>query len=163
MEKRVCVWDACEEGDLDALQQWFPYGPNDQRINSRGDTVLHLVVKSAYVHVFDWLVSYSLNLNAQDDYGTTPLMQACSDNQEPMIRRLLAHGASVSEQDCMERTALHWACITGRLDEVTLLLEHGADPDVRDRWGRVPEDLLPSDSGIRALLQSAHEHGCGLK
>jgi len=61
-------------------------------------------------------------------------------------------------------TALHEACWSVHYDAVKLFLECGADPDIRDKEGKKPYDLLheyyvPNVCGqIKALFESDKQH-----
>ena len=61
-------------------------------------------------------------------------------------------------------TTLHKACLARHYDAVKLILECGADPDIRDKEGRKPYNLLPrfrvSDDcePIKALFESDKQH-----
>jgi uncharacterized protein len=166
MERRDDVVRAARRrGNLEALQRLFPDDPTEWR-SPRGDSLLHLVVRTSQVPVLDWLLTFPFDVNRPSIYGHTPLMGACVYRQEAMVRRLLAQGAHVQATDRVGRTALHNACAHSWMGGVVVLLEQGANPDARDQKGRLPEDHLPVSSPRRATLCAlleAARHGCGLK
>jgi uncharacterized protein len=165
MNLNIQVISACQQGDLMALQRWFPDGPAEWR-SSRGSSLLHWVVKTPHVLVLNWLLTFPMDVNESNYYGTTPLMWTCVYRQEAMARRLLAQGAQVHVADSAGRTALHYACSEGWIEGATLLLEYGANPEAQDQQGRLPEDTWPVSSPRRATLCAlldAARHGCGLR
>jgi ankyrin repeat protein len=159
------VRTACREGDVEALQRWFPDDPTQWR-SPLGESLLHYVVQTPHLPVLDWLLTFPIDVNMPNVYGYTPLMRACCYGQEAMVRRLLDHGAHVHATDSEGWTALHNACSREWVEAVALLLEQGADPEVRNHKGRLPEDLLSVSSPHCATLLNlldAARLGCGLK
>jgi uncharacterized protein len=156
---------ACQEGNVAALQLWFPDGPTQWR-SPGGSSLLHMAAHTPHLPVLDWLLTFPFDVNESTQYGATPLMWACHGCQPIMARRLLAHGAQVHVADSAGFTSLHYACSEGWIEGATLLLEYGADPEARDERGRLPEDHWPVPNPrratLRALLDAARQ-GCGLK
>jgi uncharacterized protein len=159
------VYEACQQGDVAALQRLFPEDPTQWR-GPGGNSLLHVVVQTPHVPVLDWLLTFPLDVNAPTPNGYTPLVWACVYRQQATARRLLAQGADVQATDSKGRTALHWTCMYGWAGGVAWLLERGADPDTRDGQGHLPEDYLsvpsPHYATLRGLLDAARQ-GCGLK
>jgi hypothetical protein len=67
------------------------------------------------------------DINALDEYGFTPLIEACIANNLEMATRLISHGADVKKQDPTGGCPLSWAVENNNLELAQLLLEHGAD------------------------------------
>jgi uncharacterized protein len=165
MERTRAVYAACQEGDVEALQRWFPDGPTEWR-DSTGHSLLHWVVQTPHVSVLDWLQTFSFNVDVRTDGRSTPLMGACCCGQKVMVRWLLAQGADLRATDCLGRTALHYACMYRWVDGAAWLLEQGADPEARDDEDLLPEDHWSVSSPHHATfcdLLDAARHGCGLK
>ena len=57
----------------------------------------------------------------------TPLINACDDNDEIAVRRLVANGANVNELDTYKTTALMGACLHGYVEIAQFLVDNGAD------------------------------------
>lgn len=99
---------------------------------------LHSAVVSNDTDAVRALLATGAALSVTDDDGHTPLEVA----RDPDIARLLiAAGAPVSSKG--ETTPLHRAVELGWTDVAEMLLERGADPGSRDRFGDLPQDLLP--------------------
>lgn len=77
------------------------------------------------------LLEKGVNVNAQDDYGMTPLMWAAQRGKEAVVGRLLeVEGIDLSHQESIDRnTALAFAIIFKHAPIVKRLLDAGADPD----------------------------------
>jgi ankyrin repeat protein len=86
----------------------------------------------------DLLLSWGVNVNAQDDEGVTALMLAARDGNTALVQQLLDRGARVDVRSRMGWTALTYAAWKGHPDIARRLLKAGADPAVADRSGWSP-------------------------
>lgn len=77
-------------------------------------------------------IKLGYDVNAQDDFGHTPLMEAAYWNEIEVTRLLLEAGADVNIQDKYGSTALIEAAGYGRLEIVKRLLIAGANINVLD-------------------------------
>ena len=82
----------------------------------------------------------------------TPLHQACTDGDEPMVELLLRFGADANLLDYGHRVALHAAAEAGAAGCVRLLVKHGARVNVRDLEGITPLDLAQCAACQRDLV-----------
>jgi ankyrin repeat protein len=175
------LFQTIREGNLDKLTRLLPRGPGYETPDVNGHTCLHYVVETSHVHLLDWFLTFSPNLEVRDMLGATPLIRLCTSYRRnrcavAMGRRLLAHGADVHATERMGCSALHVACLFLWVDGVALLLEYGADPDgvaviysQTDHTYRsyypdhfVGDTSCPRKAAIRDLLFAARG-GCGLK
>ena len=79
---------------------------------------------------------------------TTSLWSAISSGDQSALSTILSENskaAAVRSKD--GRGPLFWAYEYGVADMVQLLISHGADPNVKDRKGKAPGDLIGSVSG----------------
>lgn len=78
-------------------------------------------------------------VNSVNEFGKTPLMSACSkeDNGE-IVQLLLENGADANSVDSKGRTPLMFACVFQNYETVQLLLENGTDINCMDSEGRTP-------------------------
>jgi ankyrin repeat protein len=149
------VYAACQQGDLKALQRWFPGNPTQWR-SPWGLSLLHMVVHTPHVPVLDWLLTFSFDVNGRTLDGDTPLMWACGYTREDMTRRLLNSGAHVQATDPGGRTALHVACARTWLEGATVLLEYGAPVNAKDLDGQTALHVACSRTwlkGVPVLLE----------
>lgn len=76
------------------------------------------------------------DVNTPDEYGYTPLHEACERGNPDTARLLIDAGADVNARDRVGYIPLHLACLeSGNPDTARLLLEHGTDVNARDGRG----------------------------
>jgi ankyrin repeat protein len=113
-------------------------------ITRDGMTALHYAALAGHFDVAEVLLRYHSDVNALDNHGRTPLMEAChagpwkSEPAEAIIQLLLDHNAEID---------LFQAAAMGR----TGLIE-----SILDRDGRVMDS--PDDQGKTALFHAAHNN-----
>lgn len=100
------------------------------------------------------LLARGADLNARDEAGETPLMQAAVNADARMVQLLLEHDADANARSPQSEPVLMRA-IHDR-EKLQLLLDHGARPDVRTF---VSAAGLP---GSRAVLERLQRAGCRL-
>ncbi len=100
--------------------------------------LLSLVFAGGVYMTYKALEKFNVFSEAFEIEGTTPLMEAASENDTEAISTLLDDGADVNEVDSEGSSALHWAVYSGQLDAAALLLESGADPNTVDTYDSTP-------------------------
>eukprot|EP00644_Phytophthora_capsici_P011191 jgi/Phyca11/545576/estExt2_Genewise1Plus.C_PHYCAscaffold_180261 len=142
---------ACGRGNVDLVREWISRGCNPNAGDASGWSALHYAADYCQLDVINLLVEMTtendsnndsktstLDVNARDGHGWTPLMCAAANGHVPVIKRLLALGAGISLTSSEHRSALHWAAIRGMATAVSELLAAGADPCQADRCGWTP-------------------------
>ena len=98
-------------------------------------TPLHYAAAYGSLEAFRAILSAGPDVNAQNDFGATPLMWAITEPEK--VRLLVAAGADVNAKSKMGRTALYLAAANdGSAATVRLLLDHGAKVEGRMYWWR---------------------------
>lgn len=95
------------------------------------------------------MVQSGVVINEIDEYGYTPLIEACIVNETEKVQLLLAHGADPNFADSTGGTALQWAAENANLAIAKLLLDAGANPNAFAFSGQ-PVITMP-------LLREQHE------
>jgi ankyrin repeat protein len=100
-------------------------------------------------------------MNRQNKEGTSPLMNACRNGHEHVVRHLLGLGVDTTLFDGNGWTALTHAASRGSVPIMAQLLDAGADIDWQDkeRWTPLMEAASKNNPEAVALLL---ERGCGL-
>lgn len=107
-----------------------------------GQTVLHMAIICGYENIED-IFSRGANINANDNFGNTPLIFATRYNYDmtDIVRSLLNLRPDLEAKDLNGMTALHWAASQGKLEVVELLVEKNANTEAIDNNGKTPLDL----------------------
>jgi len=77
------------------------------------------------------------DVNANDEFGFTPLLHAASSGHKEIVELLISNGANVNAKGDLGTTPLLWAAINGHKQVVELLIAKGADVMAK-RAGRTP-------------------------
>lgn len=108
--------------------------------------------------VLSYLLKKGLHPDIHDQYGTTPLMEACRFGRAKCARQLVLAGADVNAKDKEKRTVLMYASDGAASSKVVeLLIANGAKADERDAHGCTALMRAASRGNIavvRALLQA---------
>lgn len=104
-----------------------------------GQTVLHVLAAKVMFGVdLEWLVRSELGqrmIDARDQKGVTPLIEAASPSTQHLVDPLIRGGADVNARDRTGITALMVAASVGATHSCAMLIMHGADIDAVDRSG----------------------------
>lgn len=92
------------------------------------------------------------DLNAKDEYGSTPLTIAATFGKTEVARALIEAGADVNLQNNEGSTPLHTAAFFCRTEILEMLLNHGADKEIRNNFGHTALETVsgPFDS-VKAI------------
>jgi len=101
-------------------------------------TALHAAAANGQLRVLQWLVERKAEVNAQDESGYTPLLNACDAQHLAVARLLLLHGADPDVQPVFGPTPLVSAASQGDLQMLDLLLGSGAKVSLPDAHGVSP-------------------------
>ena len=123
---------AAEDGDLAGVQAELDKGVdvnvNNKLVGSGGGTPLHYATTKA---IAELLIANGADVNAQNDYGETPLDYDAWYNSETEIADLLReHGG--------KHGVINGAAAGGNIEAVKEFLVAGTDVNVKDGWGWTP-------------------------
>lgn len=107
------------------------------------ETLLHFFAVESEPELVRALASLGSDLNAENEFGNTPLMEALILNHLPMVQLLLELGANPNWQSSRgKNTALHVAADYGLKDAVPVLLRFGANPEIPNEHSETPADII---------------------
>jgi ankyrin repeat protein len=125
-------------------------GANIDAQTCNGFTPLHMAVMKESEPVARLLLENGADFRKEYpdcDRRCTALHMASLFGATAIVQLLLEKGADISAQDIDLQTPLHYAVKVkgrkwrGNVGTVRYLIENNADMDVRDMWGRRPQDL----------------------
>uniref|UniRef100_A0AAT9UQT6 Ankyrin repeat containing protein n=1 Tax=Apapanepox virus TaxID=3049969 RepID=A0AAT9UQT6_9POXV len=109
-------------------------------LKTYGDTILlDNYIKTFFVYneirnlKIAWiLLKYGANVNAQSDYGITPLHIAAESGSLKMVTLLLNNGANVNSLTKYGESALHYAASVKDIEMCRLLLQYNIDVNIKN-------------------------------
>ncbi|KAK6211420.1 pfs domain-containing protein [Colletotrichum tabaci] len=144
---------AAAQTDLAEIQQAVKSHPwAMHQLNHRGETPLHVAVRSGNLDGVRELLRLGCGVNQRDGFGYTPLMEAVRLSHVAMVQWLLDAGCAVDDKNNLSLTALHLAaelCNESSTQILRSLLSAGASATVTG----------PDASGF--LHRVAYHSGCG--
>jgi ankyrin repeat protein len=150
--------EAAFNSNTDLIKALLAAGADPNTAGPDGQTAIMVIARSSNVAAAKLLLDRGANPNAKESQrGQTALMWAAASSKAPMMRELLAHGATVdtaSDTDLMTplvsgepraqprppggETALLFSTREGCMDCVKALIEKGANIDLGDPEGVTP-------------------------
>ncbi len=103
------------------------------------------------------LLDAGVNINAQDEWGDTPLHKAVSSGRKDLVQLLIENGAYIDTRDKLGRTALHEAVYRKEAEIGKILIDAGADVSVIAKNGLTPLDWAWLQ--CRELMEPLRKHG----
>ncbi|KAG7401045.1 Retinoic acid induced 14 [Phytophthora boehmeriae] len=170
---------ACGRGHLELVREWVSRGCNPNAGDGSGWSSLHYAADYGQLEVLNLLVEMTalppgvdtadisltnrrtLEINARDAHGWTPLICAAANGYVEVLQRLLELGADISLPSVEKRSALHWAATRGMTTAMSALLAAGADVNQVDRSGWTPLQCAMLH-GNAACVTILTEHGASL-
>ncbi len=135
------ITDAVAKVDLDTVKRLLPQVEFLAiKPVGGGGSLVHAAIPHHNVALVELLLTHpDADVNAQDDFGETPLHRCARHGTEAMAEFLLAHGADPNIRDSAGWTPLHETTINSLNSVAAVLLAHGADPNVPlPRSGETP-------------------------
>ncbi|RNF16922.1 ankyrin repeat protein [Trypanosoma conorhini] len=130
VQRKETIYDACRLGNEARVEEYVRHGGCVTERDANKMTLLHHAAFSGNVRILDAILSVqpmqTVDLDAADAGGWTPLHYAAERGLTAVVERLLEEGANLNAKDEMRRTPLHLAAAAGHVDVLQLLLKHGA-------------------------------------
>tara|TARA_R110002073_G_scaffold210137_1_gene370682 strand:- start:245 stop:553 length:309 start_codon:yes stop_codon:yes gene_type:complete len=100
----------------------------------------------------------NLQVNLQNRYGQTALINTAANGRHEVTHSLLAHGVNVHIKDINGRDALMFAVEKDQAATVKILLKCGTNRNTKDTNGHIALSIAKNnrDNDIVLLLQSIH-------
>lgn len=105
---RTAMHLAIKNDAVETIKKFLEHDVNMMIIDNRMNTLLHLATKYNSINTLEFLCSNKeLNVNVQNEYGSTPLHNAAFNGDTTAISILLKSGADITVQDSDGRIPLY--------------------------------------------------------
>ncbi|KAL9038878.1 MAG: hypothetical protein Q9214_005106 [Letrouitia sp. 1 TL-2023] len=136
--KTTLYW-AVQADDADKVSKLLAHGADANKSSHQGRTPTHAAARAGSLLALVELLKYSPNVNAQDAFGCTPLMNALSkSNNLKLIKLLIENGADANIPNTKGWCPTHVLATYEYASLLRYLHTHGADMDVADNDGMTP-------------------------
>lgn len=109
-------------GDTAKAALLLEMGANRAAVGRCGQTAAAHAIPRNGVAMLHWLVDQNFDLEARDDFGCTPLMEAAQSGKVDSVRFLASHGVDLYKTSNTNTRALQMA---SDIDVVRVLVDHG--------------------------------------
>jgi ankyrin repeat protein len=147
------LWLATAGDDNAAFNALIKTTPDVNAVGGKADsTALHKAIENENIMMVKTLLAHKkIDVDARDNRGRTPLIQAAWYSGPTIIRMLVRKGASVNAACKRGGTALMASAAEGEIDSVKYLLENGADVDATTDAGNTPLHGIDDDRIVNIL------------
>jgi ankyrin len=124
--------DAARNHDVPALRALLAQKPDVNARSGDGSTALLWLAHWNEPETADLLLHNGADPNAANDFGMTPLSEACTNAGGPLVRLLLKNGAKPDTAIATGETPLMTCAKSGSADGVLMLVEFGATVNAKE-------------------------------
>lgn len=126
------VHELVERNDLERVKQYVEQKHSINKANRYKETALHLARTPEMVEL---LIKGGANVNIENHFGDSPLLQAVYRGNHGLVEMLIKHGADLNHRNRFGDTPLQEAVNRDLIVMVALLVERGADINAQGRHG----------------------------
>jgi len=134
------------KGNINAVELLINQGGDVHQRNGFGLNMLHVAAQGDQSSSLYCFKKLNVDINAQDDKGSTPLHWACYSHSEIALSYILAWKPLLDKPDFEGQTCLHLAVkAVSMMKNVRLarfIMLRGADKDITDKKGKTASDLI---------------------
>ena len=155
--------NAIENKDTETVRSLLKQQINVNTPQVDGSTALAWAAHWDDLKTADLLIRVGANVNAINDYGVSPLWEACNNGSAAMVERLAAAGANLNATLLRTgETALLRCARTGNADAVKSLLDHGADVNAKEKQKGQTALMWALEERHPDIARELIEHGADL-
>ena len=156
---------AVESGCKEKVERLLTQKADISATDDQANGVLHLSSARGATEIIRFLLETdrSLDINARNSEGQTPLLLAAKNGHHPSVALLLDSGASTQFEDESDQTLLHHVASNGRLDILSLLKSKcvNFDLEAKSNMGETPL-LLAVEKGHALMVLELLEQGANI-
>eukprot|EP00854_Cymbomonas_tetramitiformis_P023779 gene23779-28828_t len=142
--------DAASNADLSLVELLITNGVNPDEGDYDKRTALHLASAEGHDKVVEYLLSKGANVNIEDRWGGTPLLDAISHDQSVVINTLLKYKAHIPHGHAKNK--LFTFASEGNLAGLSALAKCGIDFDTSDYDNRSPMHLAAAGGFLECVF-----------
>lgn len=105
-------------------------------INTKQDLIQ--AIRNKDIKMTQTLLEQNVDVNINDEYGTTPLLLATINNDTELVKQLISKGADVNIKDAYGITPLIFATFNNNIELAKQLVEKNADVNANDNDNHTP-------------------------
>jgi len=150
------IWEAAEEGNVEAVKQHLAAGADVNAKNILGWTPLHTAAFFGQKEAVELLIAKGADVNAKNDHDETPLDSAFINKETAALLR--KHGG--------KHSTINTAAQTGDIEAIKEFLIAGSDVNTKDVLDKTPLDAAIHFKQIKTagfLLEHGGKTGKELK
>jgi len=115
-----------------------------------GPSLVNAIKAGERSAAIDMIVKKSVDVNAAEADGSTPLLWAAHANDAELVSRLLKAGAKANVRNQLGSTPLEEAAFNANTEAIQALLDAGADPNAAGADGQTPLMLVARTANVDA-------------
>ena len=151
--------ELCAEGTPQQVEAVIKAGTDVNAINELGwrTPLMNAAGRNNNPEVLRVLIQAGANVNAKDNYGSTPLMYAALNDNSEVFKALIQAGANVNAKNDDGWTPLMLAAGDNSAEVVSVLIKGGADVNAKFDDGRTALSFAAKENGpevVSLLLAS---------
>ncbi|KAH6837532.1 STELAR K+ outward rectifier [Perilla frutescens var. hirtella] len=146
-------------GDLYQLKSVIRSGADPNKKDYDGRTALHLAASRGYEDITIFLIQERVDINAEDNFGNTPLLEAIKNGHDKVASLLSMEGALLKIDNV--GSFLCTVVARGDSDFLRRLLSNGSDPNSKDYDHRTPLHIAASQ-GLYLMAKLLIEAGASV-
>jgi uncharacterized protein len=130
-----------------------------QQRMSDGTTALHWAVYNNNVELVQRLIAAGADVNARNDYGSSPMSEAGVIGSHDILKALLDAGADVESPTLEGQSVLMSVVRTPKLQAAELLLQRGANPNAFESWRGQTALMFAATQSQPGMVKLLLQHG----
>lgn len=148
----ITIFSAAEASELKTVEKIIHEKPEIINAKLNNETLLHVAMRKRDMKLAGILIRCGCDINALNEFGSTPLYTAIYNDYIPGIDFLLSQGAKVDIKNNKGNTPLHWAAECRKIHATKILLSYGADINARNDKKETPL-IIAAERGPLQLVR----------
>ena len=143
---------ACRKGNMDVIYVLLKAGVDPHISDSNGNTWIHHAIVGGCNETIQEIINHGAHVNATNKDNITPLILACQDGNEVVIKTLLDAGADPYINSVEGHTSLHAAVLGGCSNEALhKIIDYGVDVNATNILNQTALELACQMGNVYAL------------